>query len=472
MPDAGRSDRTLKHYKHDNYYEEASMHFLRHPSRKRRIANAVCLALGSALLCTNVPAAVYQFSFGPGSTPMDLNNSRANDALFMIVSPSGPELENTSYPYYGDPTWGYGFRTQITGQLIFDDATHSGTMTIMPFDFFSGGPMALHDITISNAGNDPITGDPLVIMNMLADWGGNNSIQVSQVWNIKGLMDAINAGLHSGQVVTGGATGVTEYFRKGIYPVGPAPIASTSWDTTRLCTGCYPFSGLPLVADGIAGSPMDNGPFLGFSAPIDIRSLVVGDFNAGITVRIANNGSNIRECSSPDGASVALSSTVTTVPSDPLSSVTWTLDGTEVASGQNVEITVPLGTHAIAATATADSGDSATVSVSITVRDTTDPQITARFVDRNGYPVPGIGNGDKAFIEIAASDLCDTDPEVKATYGQPAYDGDVIKAGTGKNGNTRLVIKGATEEMSLTVSAADHSGNMASKTTTITITND
>ncbi|HIB85225.1 MAG TPA: hypothetical protein EYO59_11705, partial [Chromatiaceae bacterium] len=33
--------------------------------------------------------------------------------LFTILSPDGLGLQNTSYPYYADPTWGYGFRTQV-----------------------------------------------------------------------------------------------------------------------------------------------------------------------------------------------------------------------------------------------------------------------------------------------------------------------------------------------------------------------
>ncbi|HIO54386.1 MAG TPA: hypothetical protein EYN26_04485, partial [Chromatiales bacterium] len=37
--------------------------------------------------------------------------------LFTILNPDGIGLQNVSYPYYGDPTWGYGFRTQVSGTM-------------------------------------------------------------------------------------------------------------------------------------------------------------------------------------------------------------------------------------------------------------------------------------------------------------------------------------------------------------------
>lgn len=58
---------------------------------------------------------------------------------FTILNYGWP-LQNTSPPYYSDPTWSYGYRTQISGTLTLDMDLGTGTATVNPFEFFSGGP--------------------------------------------------------------------------------------------------------------------------------------------------------------------------------------------------------------------------------------------------------------------------------------------------------------------------------------------
>ena len=41
------------------------------------------------------------------------------DGLFTALSSGSSAKQNTSYPYYRDPTQGYSTRTQITGDLYF-----------------------------------------------------------------------------------------------------------------------------------------------------------------------------------------------------------------------------------------------------------------------------------------------------------------------------------------------------------------
>ena len=50
--------------------------------------------------------------------------------LFTLLNGSGNPSANTSYPYYDDPTWGYGLRTQISGTLAFDTSTGAGSATV------------------------------------------------------------------------------------------------------------------------------------------------------------------------------------------------------------------------------------------------------------------------------------------------------------------------------------------------------
>lgn len=38
--------------------------------------------------------------------------------LFTMLSGTGVLVQNASYPYYGDTTWGYGLRTQVSGSIF------------------------------------------------------------------------------------------------------------------------------------------------------------------------------------------------------------------------------------------------------------------------------------------------------------------------------------------------------------------
>jgi hypothetical protein len=228
--------------------------------RKSAIASAMVAALGSSAICDNLSAANLTFSF-TGST---------NGGLFTMLDPGGTGLQNTSYPYYGDPTWGYGFRTQITGTFTIDTATNSGSMNINPFQFFNGNPTlpaTAKNITFTDASSDPAAGGAdLLLANMQFDWNGNNNIPVSLVWNVNGLMSAIGTGLNVGDVVSGGsgcgtcATPASSGIKKNSLPIGPTPIATTSFDPTH--TGGTN-SSRPVANrgdDGIGGSPMQAGP--------------------------------------------------------------------------------------------------------------------------------------------------------------------------------------------------------------------
>ena len=81
------------------------------------------------------------------------------DGLFTMLDPGGKGLQNTSYPFYGDPTWGYGKRSQITGTMQFDTVTGFGTGTVEPFNFFSKGPATASGVSFQSIGGGLMLGN-------------------------------------------------------------------------------------------------------------------------------------------------------------------------------------------------------------------------------------------------------------------------------------------------------------------------
>lgn len=273
--------------------------------KKSALACAVAMAIGS----TPLQSDIYTFSFsasGDGAAP---GTAGSGDGLFTMLDPLGVALQNSSQPYASDATWSYGFRTQISGSFTFDTSDNSGSATFAPFQFFNGDstlPATASGVAFTSAGNDTNTGNPLVLANMLFDWNGNDGIPVALVWDIKGLIDGINAGLLVGDAVTGGTLIASNDVRKGKIPVAASPVAMTTWDATDACTvgatpmtpppgGCMtvnPIGALPLIADTLGGDPMVDGPFTNFNANFDIAKLTLTAFQDDTPPVIALNGSN------------------------------------------------------------------------------------------------------------------------------------------------------------------------------------
>ena len=198
--------------------------------------------------------------------------------LFTMLDPAGAVLQNTSYPYYGDPTWGYGLRTQISGTMSFDTDTGAGSGTVQPFEFFNGGP------AVASGVNMQAIGGGLIIGNMTFSWGGSD-ITTNIVLDGSGLFAALGAGLPPvGAVLDQAyctasgacATPASDGIKKGKYPIGPTPIATSSFNTAGDAGFGTTIGMLSLgTDDGVGGSPMDNGPFDGFNANFDMTSVTV-----------------------------------------------------------------------------------------------------------------------------------------------------------------------------------------------------
>ena len=246
--------------------------------------------------------------------------------LFTILNSSGTGLQNSSYPYYGDPTWGYGFRTQVSGTMSFcvqsSGCRYHGlpvlaageiSATVETFDFFGGGPAVATTITMQVI--DPV--NSLVQVNMGFNWGGSNGIPVSLILDARGFFGAISGGFSTSTVIDQatvagyGALPASNGMNKGKFPVGPVPMATTTLDTQLIstasaacaadvangdangnCLGLNPSSELGVIAgdDGIGGSPMIDGPFAGFSANFDITAIHITNVPVPAAVWLFGSG--------------------------------------------------------------------------------------------------------------------------------------------------------------------------------------
>jgi len=253
-------------------------------------AISTALSVGLGLGVTTVAQAdTYAFSY---------------TGLFTMLDPSGKGLQNTSYPFYGDATWGYGFRSQISGTLNFDTATGAGSGTVQPFNFFSKGPAVASGVVFQSLATPADPTNPLMLGNMSFAWN-SNLITTQIVLDGSGLFAAIGSGAASsvGAVFDQAFCGVvagspcplpgSDGFKKGNYPIGPIPIATSTFNTAGQTATTTTLGQLSLgTDDGIGGSPMDNGPFSGFNANFDMLSVTVTSFTDTTPPAITLNGSN------------------------------------------------------------------------------------------------------------------------------------------------------------------------------------
>ena len=204
--------------------------------------------------------------------------------LFTMLSPTGVALQNTSYPYYGDPTWNFGMRTQIAGTMSFNTDTGAGSGTVNPFEFFNGG------LAVASGVNFQSIGGGLMLGNMSFDWN-LNSITTNIVLDGTGLFNALGFGLPAVGTTLDQAACIgmalncalpaSNGIAKGALPIGVAPIATSSFNVAGSTGFGTTLGQLSLgIDDGIGGSPMDNGPFSGFNANFDMTSVTV----TGVTV--------------------------------------------------------------------------------------------------------------------------------------------------------------------------------------------
>ena len=233
------------------------------PLQKTIVSAAIAAAL--SIGATTTHADIYEFT-------------STGEGLFTMLDSTGIQLGNTSSPYYDDPTWGYGLRTQTSGTMTFETATGAGTGTVAPFAFFNGGDAVASGVEFQSIGSGLILGA------MTFSWGAE-VISTQIVLDGSGLFAEIAAGpLAIGTVLDAAscalsgacATPASDGIKKGKYPIGPVPVATSSYNTTGQTGVGTTLAQLSLGGDdGIGGSPMDNGTFADFNANFDFTALTV-----------------------------------------------------------------------------------------------------------------------------------------------------------------------------------------------------
>jgi len=241
--------------------------------KKTVLATAVGVSLGLsvAAIPTTASAAVVNATWS---------------GLFTMLDPTGVALANTSKPYYYDKTWGYGLRTQITGTFSFNTSTGSGSAVVNPFQFFNGGAATAHNITMQAIGDGVGGAGTLVAGGLLFDWGTASNINVGIILDAAGFFGAGSVGTSA--VITGvGALPASNGIKKNTLPIGPAPMATTTYNTDFNTNPSCAGTGTCLTSnDTIGGDPMNNGPFPGFSANFDITSIHVSSVIPGGVVPV------------------------------------------------------------------------------------------------------------------------------------------------------------------------------------------
>ncbi|MCK4706903.1 MAG: tandem-95 repeat protein, partial [Gammaproteobacteria bacterium] len=275
------------------------------PLQKTIISAAVATAL--SLGSTTTQADIYEFTYANGGCFVSGTTDTCTgpgDALFTMLTSAGAPLQNNSYPYWGDTTWGYGLRTQIGGSLSYDSTTRAGAAIINPFDFNGSGPAVASSITFTKQ-----AASNLMLAQMKFDWNANPPINTEVVWDGSGLFaalptiainDTINLASCTGGSLDGQCAMPASDGMKGALPIGAVPIATSTFNVAGVVNGV----GTPTLGadDGIGGSPMDNGPFADFNANFDFASLTMSGFNDTTAPTITLGGAANNSITVPLGA--------------------------------------------------------------------------------------------------------------------------------------------------------------------------
>ena len=245
-----------------------------------KVVAGTAIIMGS--LFTAAEAAVIEFHF---------------TGRLTVVSQGGSGIvaSNQSAGVF-DP---YGLQTPISSTFTYDTVTGYGQAQnfLAPFDFFIPGGTSVYDMSMQR-----LADSNLMLGNMLINWASSEGIPVSMIWDASGLLGAINLApgglqandvisgtnlLRNGQLVAdvGSAIPATDGLIYNGYTInqGAAPLAMTTFDTNPTCfpssnprgpTCAFvnPSADGILGDDGIAGSPLIDGPFPGFNINFDLGS--------------------------------------------------------------------------------------------------------------------------------------------------------------------------------------------------------
>ena len=245
------------------------------------------------------------------------------------------------------------------------------------------------------------------------------------------------------------------------------PLGGTVWagDTGLATLTC---SSVPCTTSDIYAidymATIGSGAFTGVRYQLHLEREVIAPI---IKVSLNVAGGDNQECASIGGHEVSSMAEVTLLNGAELGSISWSVDGVNAGSGENLAYFLSLGTHTISVTAFSTTGQQDTASATVNIVDTTRPLITADFIDnRTGAAITSIDTKNTSFVgvSISASDICDGSPSTDTIGGFSLADGDTLKI----QGNLNKV-ELTTSSLVMKTQASDASGNKSVMTKTLTI---
>jgi hypothetical protein len=151
---------------------------------------------------------------------------------------------------------------------------------------------------------------------------------------------------------------------------------------------------VPVDSDGddVPGYAFVVGPFPGFTVIYDLQE---GSPPPALDLTLAVVGGTHQECAEAGGTTVTLNASVDLNGGAELPEVRWSVDGASAGTGMSITPLLSLGPHTVEATAVPTVGLSDTEQVTVSVADTTAPEMTAAFVDSRTGKV----------VEVAAREM-------------------------------------------------------------------
>lgn len=206
--------------------------------------------LKTIFICITIAATIVA-SAAASATMIDITWS----GVFTVLDSNGAAVVNSSATAN---SW-LGNRTDITGTMAIDLSTGGGAGTVTPFTL-SGNQASFSGLAFQAIGDGFGNPGTLAFGNMIFNWD-NAAIPVSLVWDFAGLYTTLqNNSTLPVTIIGQGAVPASNGIDQGNLPIGPAPMATTTWNTTTVC------------------APLNVGPFAGDSINIDITSMQVSAY--------------------------------------------------------------------------------------------------------------------------------------------------------------------------------------------------
>jgi len=210
---------------------------------------------------------------------------------------------------------------------------------------------------------------------------------------------------------------------------------------------------------------VSDGGFAGVSYQLHLEHKIIIPL---VKVYVTINGGSVQECAAINGHDVTASAAITLLNGAVLESITWSVDGINAGTGENLSSFLTLGNHTISVTAKATSGAQDIATASVNIVDTTAPIISAAFIDsRSGSEITSIDTKNTSFVGVSinATDICDASPINQGIGGFVLSDGDVLKV-QGNQDKVELT----TSVLEMQAKSFDASGNVSIQSKTLSIT--